>query len=121
MSLIDYDPHDYQDTQLLNLNPFSYPNFGCYHLDNRPLKIIANLPIEEQMQLSDAITRRYALNEIFLNQQASYIEKDIDKIIISMINATSIGNIAFIVYYNPNNQIFLNYYRKLLSLFDRSF
>ena len=72
--LEDYNPRDYKDDTELDLNPGNYPNFGNYHWDRRPLKEIIQLNLEDQMKLSDAITRRYALNPKFIAmQQASLI------------------------------------------------
>jgi len=121
-NLRNYDPNDYKDEKNLNLNPLSYPNCGCYHNDKRPLKQIIELNLEEQMNLSDAITRKYALNEIFLEHQISFLQMQLQKgeLDVFNFNATSIGNLAFIKHYNPNNLIIDSYYQRTIDEIRRS-
>jgi hypothetical protein len=37
-SLIKYDPENYKDDLVLELNPMSYPNYGNYTMKNVDLK-----------------------------------------------------------------------------------
>lgn len=115
--LEDYDPLNYKDETVLDLNPAHYPNFGNYHWDRRPLKEITKLSLEEQMKLSDAITRKYALNPKFINmQQASLNPNDIN---LDDINQTSVGNVAFMVYHHPET-VCSQFYEKLLEKINNS-
>lgn len=105
-----YDPRDFIDTQELQLIPYSYPQFGLYHslaeLDALWPDII-NMTIDEQAEYVDAISRRYALNKHFLSQQMDAMSSippiDIATKILSGMNATSIGNLAFIALQNGPN------------------
>lgn len=111
--LPDYDPNDYIDDTELNLNPATYPKFGNYTFQKMNIKKLANKSQEFQMKFSDAITRRYAKNQIFLDQMrqhpiASFIN-DIE------INETVIGNTVFMAYHNPNNEFFQSEYQILLT------
>lgn len=114
-SLIDYDPMDYAHDQELDLNPMNYPNFGNYTLEQMPLDQLAKLSQQEQMRFSDAITRRYALNPTFKAQQSGF---KITPQIIPQLNETSVGNMAFMAYHNPNSEWSTNY-NQLIALLKK--
>ena len=115
--LPDYDPNTYKDDQTLDLNPGNYANFGNYHWDTRPLKEIVKLPLEDQMKLSDAICRKYALNSKFLALQEQSL--DLETIDITQCNQTSIGNMAFIAHHNPGSTS-ARYYERLVQAVNES-
>lgn len=75
----------------MDLNPQNYSNFGLNYnlryLDDLFPKI-AWYPIEEQSKLADMITKRYASNIDFCEMQNL-------STISNKLNATSIGNIAY--------------------------
>ena len=98
--LPDYNPDDYVNDTSLDLNPMNYPNYGNYNFIQAPLKEIITWPMEKQMELSDAICRRYAKNPLFLQMQG---ENDQSVADIRGINETSVGNAAFMAYHNPNS------------------
>lgn len=114
--LIDYNPKEFIHDTELDLNPFNYVNFGNYTFESCPLEQFARRSMVEQMKFSDAITRRYALNPLFLERHKNLmIEKNIDiSIIVKNCNAYALGNSAFIAFHNPGSwfeeeyQIFLN-------------
>ncbi len=110
-SLVDYDPNDYIHDTVLDMNPMQYPNFGNYTLQRMPLKDLIDKPILEQMRFSDAITRRYAKNPIFIKQQFSR-QLDYENLG-NGCNETSIGNMAFMKYHNPDNQVIQEQYDKM--------
>lgn len=106
-----YNPQDYKDSDLLNLNPFSYDNNGNYHNDDQILSEVCKMNIEEQMLLSNAIVRRYALNKNFLELQMSFL-KNKDSITVT---PTLIGNLAFLIYYNPDNVSLKQCHQRLVT------
>ena len=67
----------------------------------------------EQIKYADAIIRKYAKNKVFLD---SKVNKKIE-IKKENINATSIGNLAFIYYHNPHNKFIQNHYYRTIQLF----
>jgi len=101
-SLIDYNPDDSKDDLMLNLNPMSYPNFGNYNMRMMSLTEIVRLPISEQMDFSDAITRRYAKNKLFHEKMVEGGQPSTD-FSLNDLNETSVGNIAFMAYHNPGS------------------
>ena len=110
--LPDYHPDDYVNDADLDLNPMNYPNFGNYNFILAPLKEIITWPMEKQMELSDAICRRYAKNPIFLKRQREAMEQAPGEYNISAMNQTSVGNAAFMACHNPNSY-WSNYYDTL--------
>lgn len=101
-SLPNYDPNDYINDTELEMNPMSYPNFGNYNLIQAPLKEIITWSIEKQMNLSDAICRRYAKNPLFQEKMKELMDKQ-ESINVSLLNETSVGNAAFMAYHNPDS------------------
>jgi hypothetical protein len=103
MLSLNCDPNDETNRLSRNLNlspsPSSYHNYGLYHEYNHLINSypsIIHWDIEKQIKYSDAITRRYCLNEKF-----KYIQKRLFTIDHTKnSNATSIGNIATMAYYN---------------------
>lgn len=118
-TLPDYAPEAFRDDTVLDLNPFNYANGGNYTLEECPLEELAAKPMKEQMRFSDAITRRYALNASFRDRQKeSYLlihamGKDD---ILERLNETSIGNMAFMAYHNPNSLWSTTYDRVIRQL-----
>ena len=117
MSLLpNYDPNNFIHDKILDLNYGNYPNFGLYHtiteiIKTKPLDVL-RLPLEKQMLYSDAITRKYAKNEIFINNQIMNIR--INKLP-NTPNITNIGNMAFLAYHSP--EYFKEYYDELIQCF----
>jgi len=110
-SLIDYDPNDYITDTVLELCPFTYPNCGLYQYKEPSLNEMVKLTLEEQMAYSDAITRRYAKNPTFLKHMAGHTEdREYDDI-----NYCTFGNIAFMVYHNPENEKWKLYYDRVVN------
>lgn len=114
-TLPTFNPEDEINTEEndLNLISYTYINFGLYQspeiLTNMFPKIIL-LPIEDQMKFSDAITRRYALNKHFLDKL------DLDVPIKELvINASMIGNLACLTYYNGLESKYGLYYIKMID------
>lgn len=121
----DYDPNDNINETEFNLNPMLYPNFGNYFNLNKINTIddditnIAKLTIEEQMKYSDAITRRYAKNPIFIDDQyPKNILAEIKSANKKQFNTTSIGNLAFMSYHNPDNENIKACYLAILAHFS---
>ena len=110
-SLIDYDPNDYITDTVLELCPFTYPSCGMYHHKEPSLDEMVELTLEEQMVYSDAVTRRYAKNPIFLELSDDCIE---DKEYRGL-NSCALGNIAFMVYHNPGNEKWKLYYDRVVD------
>jgi len=112
-----FDPNDEIHTKEkdLNLIPSTYINFGLYHSPEALEEIypkIVIFPIEEQIKYCDAITRRYCLNENYLKKQNFDIP--INEIV-KNIDATKIGNVACIAYYNGLNSKYWLYYTELIK------
>ena len=119
-TLIDYNPEDYKNDGILELNPGAYPNLGNYFFHimeghNCSPQEVCKLPQLEQMKFGDAITRRYAKNNIFLSKMKKSSENY--KLKKENINVTAIGNFAFIAYHNPYYDFFTIRYRQILDLF----
>jgi hypothetical protein len=114
--LPNYNPNDYKNDKDLDLNPANYPNFGNYTLKRMPLKDLITLPLEEQMQFSDAICRRYALNPIFKTQQMQYWDMFKYGSSHSDLNETSVGNMAFMKYCNPNDSFYVKMYDETIEI-----
>jgi len=123
--LKDYNPKKtkYILEQDLKLELSNYPKFGSYHdletIESIFPKIIL-WSIENQMIYSNAITRKYALNQVFLNALKINLESSIDDFI-SKINATTIGNLAFITYYNGINSEIGIHYTKIIKYLKFNF
>jgi len=114
----DFDPNDHINDTVLELNPGLYPNYGNYNDVFGDVNILAGKSIEEQMKYSDSICRRYAKNPIFLKQQYSKLYlKTIKTINKNKLNATSLGNAAFVYHHNPNNELIKNVYDTIITKF----
>lgn len=123
LDLPDYDPHDYRDETELNLDSITYPSLGKYTSDEPSIHELVRMTQEEHMELSDAITRRYALNPLFLEIQKKVHlnhEHELDLLSKEMFrklakhgtivhDGTDIGNIAFVAFHNPEG-FFQNVY-----------
>jgi hypothetical protein len=100
-TLVDYDPEKYKDDTELEMRPWKYANFGLYQsladLQAMDLKDLARMPIAEQAKYSDAIFRRYAKNQKFLDLQMANADA-ISKTTIG------IGNLAVIALHNPGSE-----------------
>ena len=111
-----FNPKDEINTEedKLNLIPYTYINFGLYHSSEVLTDIFPKIvlwSIENQMKYADAITRRYALNEHFLNKQN--LDCPIEQLA-KRINATMIGNLACLTYYNGIESKYGLYYTKVI-------
>lgn len=118
-----FDPKDEINTKenKLNLVPSTYINFGLYHSSevlNDVFPKIVIWPIENQMKFADAITHRYALNEHFLNKQNLSIP--IEEFV-KNINATTVGNLACITYYNGLESKYGLYYVQLINYLKNNY
>lgn len=113
-TLPDYDPSQHCDETDLCLHPMFYPNGGNYTLQTCPIGKLARMTQEEQMRFSDAITRRYAKNPIFLEKQRGL--RDYATI---SINETAVGNGAFIAHHNPEGYWQDEYRAMITALKDR--
>lgn len=112
-TLINYNPRENASDEAPILHPLFYPNGGLYHsMDvlNTIYPEIIHWPIEKQMDYADAITRRYCLNSHFLKTQPSIMPSDLNKL-----NATSIGNIACLAYYNGLDSQWGHLYTELIK------
>lgn len=110
-NLPDYNPEDYKNDQELDLNPTNYVNYGNYYKSFPPFDKISRMNKSRQMKFSDAITRRYALNPKFIELQAPRTNpKDID---MSRLNATSLGNMAFMSHHHPGS-VFDQFYKEVM-------
>jgi hypothetical protein len=122
-TLKNYDPKDYKLEENLNLNLLSYPNQGLYHpkevLDDIYPKIIL-WPIERQIEYSDCVTRKYALNQFYLDKLKIQLDVPLDQLAKTG-NATMIGNLAFIAYHNGINSEFGIHYTKILKYLKFNF
>jgi hypothetical protein len=102
-TLVDYDPNKYKDDTDLELRPWKYANFGLYQsladLQAMDLKDLARMPIAEQAKYSDAISRRYAKNQKFLDLQIADVDAKS-----TVQNVGSIGNLAVIALHNPGSE-----------------
>jgi len=112
--LPNYNPEDEINTPKneLNLLPFMYPNNGLYHNYDTLLQLwpkIISLTIEEQANYSDAITRRYALNEHFIDAMSISLSRS-DEEFAKNANTTGIGNLAFVaIHQGPNSKWGIRY------------
>ena len=97
--LSDYDPDQYAADTQLDLNPMNYANMGNDTWESVPLAQLARRPQREQMRFADAIARRYAKNPAFLQRQLAQLQLPLRS---DGWNETSLGNLAFIAYHNPN-------------------
>jgi hypothetical protein len=114
----NYNPHDEIDTafEKLELGPWFYPNGGLFYDHMTLLMVypcIINYPMEKQMEYADAITRRYALNPHFINEQYSFLG-DIESAVKNA-NATGIGNVACMAYYNGPESKYGIFYSELMN------
>lgn len=115
-AVIYYNPDDYIDETSLDLYPGNYVNCGLYPeiADYNKTGIdVARMPFAEQLNYADAISRRYAKNPVFLKQMSAYA---ITAENIRNINATGVGNMAFIVHHNPANEHFGAQYKEMIKL-----
>ena len=111
-----YDPNNYINDIHLDLNPENYPNFGNYTFERMPLNDLIALLLEEQMRFSDAICRKYALNDIFKNQQLQFWETSKYNVRDNDLDETSIGNVAFMKFYNPENPQITRMYDETVAI-----
>lgn len=122
-TLKNYDPKDYKLEENINLNLLSYPNEGLYHpkevLDDIYPKIVL-WSIERQMEYSDAVTRKYALNQFYLDKLKIQLDVPLDRLA-KIGNASMIGNLAFITYHNGINSEFANHYTKIIKYLKFNF
>jgi hypothetical protein len=116
----DYDPQDHKDDSELDLYPGNYWHFGNYHQDTTPLKDVAEWSIDRQMQLSDAITRKYALNPRFHKHQLNQLKMQNRTPGIADLNQNSVGNVAFMAYHNPEHPEFQRMYHETLRIIRES-
>jgi hypothetical protein len=72
------------------------------------------------MEYSDAVTRKYALNQFYLDKLKTELDIPIDDLT-KNIDATVIGNLAFITYHNGINSEFGIYYTKILKYLKFNF
>lgn len=100
----DVDPALYKDETRIGdkLHPYMYKNYGLYHsiseLEAISVKEFCSFSLEKQMEYTDAITRKYAMNKEFKDMQRDItVIEDIDSI-----NITGIANLAWMMYYNPD-------------------
>jgi len=121
--LKNYDPKYYKLEENLNLNLLSYPNEGLYH----PKEVLNDIypkivlwSIERQMDYADAVTRKYALNQFYLDKLKIQLDVPLDQFA-KTVNATLIGNLAFITYHNGINSEFGIYYTKILKYLKFNF
>ena len=71
------------------------------------------------MRFSDAITRRYALNPIFIELQAPLCDVPLP-IAMEKLNETSIGNMAFMAFHHPDSVWSEHYERMIAALRNRT-
>jgi hypothetical protein len=97
-----YDPEDYKDAKILNLDPRRYANCGLYFkfADIPRPEVLAQKTLHEQAKYADAITKRYAKNKEFLSRCFTMPLK-----FPKYVNGTSIGNIAFMRVCNMDNAL----------------
>jgi len=112
----DYDPHKYKFTRELSLHPIFYNNGGLYYNIEEYEKVFPDIiwwSIAEQIKYSDAITRRYCLNPLFLQNQNAFFDDDMNKYLNA--NAVSIGNLACAAYYNGVGSKYYDHYNRVLA------
>jgi len=117
--LPNYDPRDEINTpeNKLKLIPFIYTNSGLYHDYDTLARIYPEIiffTIEEQANYSDAITRRYALNQHFVNRMSGGLNMTIEEFA-DKANTTAIGNIAFMAIHQGLESRWGIYHRDLIN------
>lgn len=111
-SLPNYNPEDYKDDTELDLDPKNYVNYGRYHDVNLPFSKLAKLNIKRLAALSDAITRKYALNQKFKDIHS--VGMDWTFTDLPYLNPTTLGNLAFIAMHNPGTD-WEKYFKMLVA------
>jgi hypothetical protein len=104
------------DEALMTIPPM-YKNCGMV-FPALSLRDVINLPLEQQAKQADAVTRRYVRNKKFLDGQFDDFDKGIDAATamgIDPYNATSIGNIAYLVLHS-NDPRALAAYDKIIAV-----
>lgn len=107
-----YHPDDHIHEKKPILLSWAYPNFGLYLNPEITPQELVKKPLKQQIKYADAIIRRYAKNKVFLR---SKVNKEIE-IRKENINATTIGNLAFIYYHNPRNPYIRSHYYETIRL-----
>ncbi len=120
----NYDPQDFKDDSDLLLEKSAYPNWGNYAFLRPTLERVIQYTQGDQMRFSDAITRKYALNERFREaMQPGHLRMTREEMLkrtVDRCNQTTVGNIAFMAHYDPEG-FFGDFYRSLIRKLKKKY